>query len=224
MQIFWEDSGVLLENGDLVIGDLHIGLEASLRKKGYRLMRLHRRLLSKTLDLLERSNAKRLVILGDLKDSIGNPTDDELYQLDEFLDGIPVPVLVVLGNHDGGLSGFLEEKGIPVYPSSGFLDGDYYLFHGNANPRDEAKTAKMLIACHWHPVVRIKDKTTYVEKAWIIAPTNLGPEILMIPAFNDLLGGATPDEIVEKYILIDEAEVYLSDGTFLGIWGQIRNR
>ena len=224
MDILWEDSAVLLDNKDLLIGDLHIGLEEKMRKSGYRLIRMHRKLLAKALNLIDRTDARRLIILGDLKDSIGNPTDNELYQIDEFISELPVPLVVVLGNHDGGLRNFLEQKGVQVYSSSGFLDSGYFLFHGNARPGDRASEAEMLIACHWHPVVRIKDKTIYVERAWIKAPTVYGPPLLMMPAFNDILGGATPDEINEPYLDIEKAEVYTYDGTFLGLWEQIKNK
>ncbi len=226
MEILWADAAVVLENKDLLIGDLHLGLEEKMRKSGYRLMRMHRRILAKVLDLISQTGAERLVILGDLKDSIGNPSDNELYQIDEFISEIGVPLVVVLGNHDGGLRQFLEERGVTVYPSSGFIDSGYYLYHGNARPQGDLTSVKALIACHWHPMIRLKDKNgkVYSERAWIITPTEYGKNLIMIPAFNGLLGGATPDEVNDSYIRIDEAEIYLMDGSFLGVWGQIRNK
>ncbi len=224
MKILWEDSAVLLDNQDLVIGDLHLGLETALAKKGYRVMRVYRLILSKTIDLIDREDPNRLIILGDLKDSIGNPSNDELFQIEEFIEDIGVPMVVVLGNHDAGLSSFLSSKGVKVYPSSGFMDDGYYLFHGNARPGEGAKKSRMLIACHWHPVIRLVDKITYVEKIWVKVPTTYGPDLLMIPAFNDLVGGASISEISERYLDMNDAEIFLHDGTFLGTWEQLKNK
>ncbi len=223
LEILWEDCAVLLNKSILVLGDLHIGLEEDLARSGYRLIRLHRKMLAKILDLLDRTNVDKLVLLGDVKHSIGNPTDNELYQLEEFFLNIPAKTKVVLGNHDGGLRDYLASWGIDFSPSAGYMEDGFYLFHGNAKPREEAKDAKLLIACHWHPTMRIKDKrgVVYQERVWIRVPTTLGPDLLMLPAFNDLLGGANIEDIHETWFKMEEAEIFLTDGVFLGKYGDV---
>jgi len=215
VRILWNDSAVIIDN-TLILGDLHIGLAETLRKSGYRIPFLNSQVIAGLVDLISKEKPDKLVILGDLKDSIGNPTQEELADLEKLFDSIDLETVVVLGNHDGGLKDWLSSKGITWYPSSGFYLGDYFLFHGNAKPATETSPV-LLLACHWHPVVRLVDENnrTYTEKAWVFVETEFG-RMLMLPAFNPFLGGVDVREINERWIDMETAEIYLSDGTFLG--------
>ncbi len=211
IRFLWKDAAITLEDS-LILGDIHIGLEDSLKKSGYRLWGVSRQVIANILELVSREHPNRVVFLGDMKDSIGNPTQNELDLLGMLFDNLGPEPVVVLGNHDGGLRDWLTDRSIEWYPSSGFDYNGYHLFHGNALPSERGR----LIACHWHPVIRIKDKSggVYTERVWVFVDTDYG-KLIMMPAFNPFLGGVEISEIRDKWIHMDTAEVYLSDGTLI---------
>jgi putative SbcD/Mre11-related phosphoesterase len=210
---------VLLDRKALCIGDLHIGLERELWKKGVRLRDMTKEMLDDVLGLVKKTRAKEVIVLGDLKNSIGVASPREQRDVPLFLNGLAgqAEVRVVLGNHDGGLKPLLH--GLDVHDARGFVwDGKYLVCHGNAIPaKKDAEQCREIIACHWHPVFEFKDRlgSRITEKIWVEARA-LGKPLLMMPAFNKLLGGVTIDRIGDKWVDLMGAKLWLTDGVFLG--------
>ncbi len=154
-------------------------------------------------------------------------------------------VVVVPGNHDGGITELCPGE-VYVASSRGLLIENVGLFHGHAWPSLEVLKARVLVMGHNHPVIAFTDEFGYrtYEKAWIIAKVNVGDlfkkhplgkdvklwkekkqkTLIIMPAFNPLIGGTafnSSDEALGPVLRsgcvnLDEAEVYLVDGTFLG--------
>lgn len=133
--------------------------------------------------------------------------------------------------------------GARVQPSSGFiLDGVGY-FHGHTWPDKKLLDANLLVAGHMHPALRLKDPLGHLptRRVWARMPLSSdavfrqygldkAPEMVVMPAFNDLCGGLPLNEIADDDCRgpimvigdIDRAQIYLLDGTDLGTLKRIR--
>jgi metallophosphoesterase superfamily enzyme len=98
------------------------------------------------------------------------------------------------------------------------------------------------VVAHIHPAIEFRDKfgVRAVEPVWLHAKLNPKkfpkklqaqikgdlPELLVMPAFGELVGGAAVNREIPKELIgpifraeavkLDDAEAYLLDGTFLG--------
>jgi hypothetical protein len=217
MQILWNRPALLLEDA-LVIGDLHIGLEQELFSRGVRLASCTERMKKQILELLGETGAKKLIVLGDLKHKIASVSSQEAREIPSFLKALSerAELVLVLGNHDGGLKPFLTE--FTVHDAKGFVYERHCLIHGSAKPSaEELKCCDGIIASHWHPVYEFNDPLggRRTEKVWVQAKA-LGKPMLIMPSFNPLLGGAHVGRIREKWVDMSDAELFLLDGVSLG--------
>lgn len=212
-KILWGKPALMLDDA-LVIGDLHIGIEQELSSKGVHLPSLTERMKKEILQLIEENAAKSLIILGDLKHRIASVSTQEAREIPSFLNDLSevTEVIVVLGNHDGGLKPHLKD--LTVFDARGFIYKKQCLIHGSAKPRKEdLDKCEGIIASHWHPVVEFRDSLggRIVEKVWVFCKAFEKP-LLIMPSFNRLLSGVSFNNIKEKWIDLSEVEVYLIDG------------
>jgi len=219
----------------VVIADLHIGVESHLGSKGFHLPSRTSVMRDDVLRIAD--DASRLVVLGDVKDSVPGSTKQEYREIPDFFQAMLERfnvVDVVIGNHDTQIENFLPRH-VNIYPSTGLKIGDVGLVHGHTWPSADVMMSKTLITAHNHPTVMFRDgigKTT-TEPCWFRAAfREIVPgyvkhpaELIMIPSFNRLLGGSPVNVIEEKFlgplmssdvIDMDEAQIFLLDGIFLG--------
>jgi putative SbcD/Mre11-related phosphoesterase len=228
----------------LVAADIHLGLEYELWQCGVSIPSQTKRLQELLLGKITEIDPDRLVLLGDIKHNVPKTSWQEKQEVPSFLRSLSkeVEIDLVPGNHDGGLAN-LAPPGTRVQPSSGYiLDGVGY-FHGHTWPDAELFCCDMLVAGHIHPAVRLRDPLGHsiTRPAWVRAPICAGcveahykkrlpvPEMIIVPAFNDLCGGLSlnePQENEDGPVLtmasLDKARIYLLDGTDLGDLGSIK--
>ncbi|ARS91636.1 phosphoesterase [Natrarchaeobaculum aegyptiacum] len=161
-------------------------------------------------------------------------------------------VTVVKGNHDGGIGDWLAtEADIPaerlpeidVVPGAGVALDRIGVCHGHTWPAADALECDVLCLGHEHPCVRLEDEVggSRVERVWLRGRADPGPfrprpeyealpwlagerppRIVVLPAFNDLVGGTwvnLPEQSFLSPFLpagLTEGETYLLDGTRLG--------
>jgi putative SbcD/Mre11-related phosphoesterase len=205
----------------LVIADLHLGLEHELESSGIKIPPQAEEMTGKIVGLLNLSSAKHLVILGDLKHNIPSISWHEYSQIPPMIKTLSnyADVTVVKGNHDGNLERLLPEA--PIVKSLEI--GDSLLLHGHTKI-PENQDFKRIIAGHNHPCVEFHDEIkSSKESAWIKARLKSGVEVIVMPAFNDLIYG-TPINSGKKLlgplfnqIDLKEADAYLLDGTQLRV-------
>ncbi len=233
----------------LVAADLHLGLEYELWLCGISIPSQTEKTLTRLKRSLSEIKPDRLLLLGDMKHNVPKTSWQERKEVPRFLSVLAedVRVDIVPGNHDVGLAD-LAPLGSRVHPSSGIvIDGAGY-FHGHTWPDRKLLSAELLVAGHIHPAVRLKDPlgSSRNRKAWVRAtlsqaaverqygpelrPGTPAPEMVVVPAFNDLCGGLPLNETNEDergpiLTLADmaDARIFLLDGTDLGRLRNIRS-
>jgi len=227
----------------LVIADLHIGISYELYKSGINIPSQVKEMKKTIEKLIKKTKAKRLIILGDIKHDVPGISVQELREIPEFLKALSkkIKVEICLGNHDTYLKEILPEN-IRLHGTKGFKIKNFGFNHGHAWPSKELITCNNLIISHTHPTIHFEDDFGYriVEPIWIKSKIDQEKikqrykvkktgklEVIIIPAFNRLLGGTpvnvktTSDELLgpllkNDFIDMSDAELYLLDGTYLG--------
>ena len=241
---FIQNEPALVFGKNLVVADVHIGLEDALRKSGINVPSQTEKMKKKIDVLIKKTKPEKLVFLGDIKHQVPGVSWQELKEVPEFFEYFSkkIETHIVLGNHDSEMPVLVEN--VQIHPTEGFRLEDAYIMHGHAWPKNSFLKSKYLIISHTHPLIQIKDKIGYkfIERVWVKAAfdskkifakykTKKFPEIILMPAFNDLSGGAALNvetgrrkrKTEETFLgpitkLIDQkkTEIYLLDGTYLG--------
>jgi hypothetical protein len=230
----------------LVVADLHLGIEAELASGGVDLPSQMPRVKERLIELIQQQEPDRLIFLGDVKHNVPVAAWQEWRELPEFFADLAklVRVEIVLGNHDGDIEGMVPSS-VAIHGSKGLVLGKHRragLIHGHAWPLPEVLKVDTLIAAHNHPAVEFRDElgARTIEPVWLRCklepkkfPDKLraaikgdGPELWVMPAFSELVGGSAVNRAIPEELLgpmfkagtvrLDNAEAYLLDGTFLG--------
>ncbi|MDA0524413.1 metallophosphoesterase [Methanococcoides alaskense] len=254
------DEPALVVSGEftsLVLADIHLGIEWDLYKSGFSIPSQIEQRLERIMGLVEQTSPDHIILLGDIKHNVPQVSWQERDEIPYFISTLAEQATVDIfpGNHDGGLE-FLLPKGCDIKlhsPRGTIIDGVGY-FHGHTWPAVEILSAEKIIVAHNHPTVRFTDALGYsvVEQVWLKTHFKkevfvehfksssfdqdsanwADPEVLVVPAFNELCGGVAFNESVRDDLLgpifssgaveLDNSEIYLLDGTFLGILKNIR--
>jgi putative SbcD/Mre11-related phosphoesterase len=242
----------LLLGKTLVVSDLHIGIEHEYRQSGINLLSQTGRMLARLEELIGRTKADRLVVIGDVKHKVPGTSFQEEREIPAFFRRLSgrARVEIVPGNHDDNISRLVPPE-VRVHPSEGALFGDAYLSHGHTWPSPDVLKAGAVIVGHTQPQVEIRDSLGYrwVEPVWVKAsipgeplgkryghPTGAAGdggerELIVLPAFNEFAGGMPVNRPSGKRFIspllgladMDRAGIYLLDGTYLGELASIRN-
>ncbi len=237
----------------LVLADLHIGIEHELSLAGINIPSQVERRIDRALRYLDSVKAQRIVLLGDVKHSISKTSPLERHDVPHFLRSVAecAPVDILPGNHDAGLEYLIPRDtrfGIEIHPSKGYSINGVGLVHGHTWPSPELLRCSYVVMGHNHPIIRLADPLGYVSSkpVWIRAcfveavfrkrypelSRYDNPRIIIMPAFNELVGGIAFNEatyetllgplFTNRAILLEKAQAYLLDGTFLGTVEQLR--
>ena len=221
----------------LVVGDLHIGVEAHLGAKGIHLTSRTNDMLDAILDVHE--GISHILLLGDLKDSVPGSTRQDYREIPKFCDRLLETfdsVSLIRGNHDTSIEEFVPGS-VRIFPSTGTTMGDVGLVHGHTWPSDEVMSKKILITGHEHPTVLFRDSVGahLSEPCWLRGRfrepgekcryKTLPESFIVVPAFNRLLGGSPVNEtdtpmlspvLNSDLVDLDDSRIYLLDGICLG--------
>ncbi|MFQ6051019.1 MAG: metallophosphoesterase [Candidatus Hydrothermarchaeota archaeon] len=233
----------------LVIADIHLGIEHEFRMGGLKIKSQTEELKNKIIDLINDFKIERLILLGDIKHNIPTIPKQEIREIPSFLEALTsfTKVEILPGNHDGGIDK-LTPPGVEIRDRRGIMiDEKIGLLHGQTWPKPELFESEILIIGHNHPKIKFKDELggSSKEPAWIRSKVDRKilmqsypqkrreeyfsvrlEEVMIMPAFNPLVGGIYFNKINQEELLgpilragclkLNEADVYLLDGTYLG--------
>ena len=186
------DAGVLLEDGTLVVADLHLGKATAFQARGLAIPEGDSQAdLDRVTALVEWHQATHLIVNGDLFHSPAGLTDEIQQLLETWLNNLRIPVQLILGNH---------ERKLPFIPHGLDPAGSTECvgFHIVHDPKD-APDDRPAITAHWHPVVKIADgKRTALRLPCFL----LRREMLVLPSFGSFTGGQVlPPEKGDRYFV-----------------------
>jgi len=240
--LFGERALHLPDQRAIVVGDLHVGLESDLRKAGVNLPSQTERMRTRLAALLQATDARRIIVIGDLKHRIPYSTRQEEIELPVFFRGLPADVDLVPGNHDVDLAGLID---IDIHEADGIRLGDVGLLHGHTWPNEDVMRARTVVMCHNHPAVMLVDELghRHKEPCWVRARFTdearekyplLPPdaELIVMPAFNELTGGTALNAregesllgplLTRDMVDVDAARLFTVDGVDLGTIDQLK--
>jgi putative SbcD/Mre11-related phosphoesterase len=155
----------------MVIADLHIGWEMALSRKGIHVPSQMPKLLRKLADLISAYKPEKLLILGDVKNTVATAETMEWHDVPDFFAALERQVQeisVIRGNHDGNLAPLLPES-VKILPTKGIALGDTGFFHGHQWPSPSLLGCKTLVMGHVHPVVAFRDSAGFrvTRQIWV---------------------------------------------------------
>jgi hypothetical protein len=236
----------------LVVADIHLGIEYDLYYSGINIPTQIAGRIARIKGYIEEAKPDRIILLGDIKHNVPRTSYQETDEVPMFLNELTKHGIVdiIPGNHDGGIEQLIPKNpDINLHSSRGaIIDGVAY-FHGHTWPGPELLKYDHWVISHNHPTVKLTDNVghTITRQAWIRArldrdavATNYkqdefewsDPEIIIVPSFNELCGGIAFNEswhddllgplFTSRAIKLEEAQVYLLDGTFMGTIDNLR--
>jgi putative SbcD/Mre11-related phosphoesterase len=231
-------AAILLENDGrkyITVSDLHIGLEADLLAKGITVSpSLVSGMVAELLDLVQSEHAESIILLGDIKHTVGSISRQEWDTVPLFLKQLSAKtdVYLVPGNHDGNI-GQLVPINVNMITSKGMTLGDTLLVHGHSMPSDVRGHVKRIVMGHIHPVFLKKGSVINGERVWIYIQARKEDifaekgilDIVVVPTFNPYLY-ATGEKLYHKSLSpiltrvmkhgIKECMVVTLDGSIVG--------
>jgi hypothetical protein len=236
----------LPEGRALVLADYHAGLEVALRYDGVEVRSQADQRREHVLDLLARTGADELIVLGDLANAIGEPGDEERREIEALLEAVTEygPVTVVKGNHDGEIEDVIADVAdVTVTPGHGVRRGSVGFAHGHTWPSPDVLAADVVCVAHEHPNVKLEDEVggSRAERAWLRGSLvaepftdhfadrdlSVGSDLVVFPAFNDLTGGTWVNVREQGFLSpflpagLADGQAYLLDGTRLGSYRRV---
>jgi uncharacterized protein len=225
--MFIVDKPAMLVKKHLIIADIHLGITRDIWEKGIKLPSQVKILSDQINDLMKKTRAKKLVLLGDVKHHIPVINWQEQKEIPEFLGRLEFKKIILCkGNHDGNIERLVTGN---VSVKKIYSFGNYAFTHGH---RNVATKKKIIVIGHNQPNIRFRDKmkAVYSEPVWVKSPLNGkydGKKLIMMPAFNELAGATIVNKgnllgPIAKCIDPSRAHCYLLDGTDLGVINDLR--
>ncbi|MGC8936460.1 MAG: metallophosphoesterase [Candidatus Methanomethylicaceae archaeon] len=190
----------------LVITDLHIGYESSLKERGIYIPQNSYPQMRSTIDhLLRSTGARTLIMLGDVKHEFGKPSAQEWVEVKDllsFLSNCGVDVHVVRGNHDNYIISILNKMNVPLHDPFMVMD-DFLLLHGHKEV-DIPEDAKVVLMGHEHPAVSSKDLSgsRYKFKCFLVGRLGKGKQrLVVLPSISPLSLGVGINETPKEGLL-----------------------
>jgi len=213
------EPALIVENNirTLVIADIHLGIEWELYHSGISIPSQVEKRTARIMEYISKAAAF-------LKNLAGF-----------------APVDIVPGNHDGDIEELIPEN-VTMHSMRGFVLDSAGYFHGHTWPDADLLSVSHVIMSHNHPAIRLTDalghgvsepvwiRTRFIEKA---IREHYGkiedwrdPEVVIMPAFNELSGGIPFNESIHEELLgpifanhaieLEKARAFLLDGTDIG--------
>jgi putative SbcD/Mre11-related phosphoesterase len=191
--IFLEDEG----RKYIIVSDLHIGLEADLLTKGITVSpNLVSNMVAELLGLIKSEHADGIILLGDIKHTVGAISRQEWSDVPLFLKELSAKaeVYLVPGNHDSNIEQLVPVN-VNMTTSKGMTLDDTLLVHGHSMPSDVRARVNRIVMGHIHPVFLKRGSVINGERVWLYIQARKEAifaekgilDIVVTPTFNPYL-------------------------------------
>ena len=223
------------KNRSLVITDLHIGFESSLF--GNNIFVGKNTTIQETIncieEILEKTKADSLILLGDVKSSIKSISKNEWSEVPLFFKKMSekVDTILVPGNHDANIQKLVPDE-VTLASSTGVVIENILLTHGHTVPSENFSNVDKIIMGHIHPVFFQDESVINGKRVWIsikadkqqiFSSTSGEVEVTIVPSFNKYFYSTHKKKykksispILEKIKKIKSAKIITLDGTIIG--------
>jgi len=199
MKIEYIGKTLLIEENNekiLVIGDLHLGFEESLRESGVMLPLNIFGEIIKNFDLIFGKIGKvdKIILLGDVKHEFGKIQRDERKEIGEILSYLKTKaekIIVVKGNHDVIIN-FVIKDSDRVELVDYCIIGNTAFLHGDRDfPEVNEKGIKTWIIAHGHPAITLYEKKGSKKERYkcFLKGKYRGKEVIVVPSFFEVREG-----------------------------------
>ena len=222
----------------MVISDLHIGFESHIYTRGitFEEMIFFDEMIRELSDLIKSNKVQALILLGDLKSTVGSISRQEWQKIPRFFKLLSeiTDIYFVPGNHDSNIR-FLMPENINVMSTKGMVLDDTLLVHGHTMPTTARSYIKKIVMGHIHPVFLRHNSVINGQRVWIylkivkgaIFPGSQGTlDLIILPAYNRYLYAINErrytksiSPIIDKAIksnAVQQALVVSLDGSIVG--------
>lgn len=223
------------KNRSLIITDLHIGFESSLF--GNNIFVGKNTTIQETIngieEILEKTKADSLILLGDVKSSIKSISKNEWSEVPLFFKKMSekVDTILVPGNHDANIQKLVPDE-VTLASSTGLVIENILLTHGHTMPSENFSNVDKIIMGHVHPVFFQEESVINGKRVWIsikadkqqiFSSTSGEVEVIIVPSFNKYFYSTHKKKykksispILEKIKKIKSAKIITLNGTIIG--------
>lgn len=208
----------LLIGDYIIISDLHLGYEYALNAGGLMVPRFqYKKIIQRLGEIILHSNARKIIINGDLKHEFSKISPQEWKEVKEFIDFLKEhfeEIILIKGNHDNLTKFIAEKNSLNVYENSSVEN--FFITHGDKKPQniDEIKEDVIIIG-HEHPSIGLRSGERVEKvKCYLKGEIN-GKKIIVMPSFNFITEGS--DVLQQKTISPFLKDVSLSNFEVYGI-------
>ena len=182
----------------LVVGDLHLGYEGSMRASGLQVpLKLYEQVISDFEEIYnkvtENNSLKldKIIVLGDVKHEFGYILDEEWSEIVNFIEHLKEKckeLVVIEGNHDKILFPILKKLGIVA--SDYYLWNEFAFMHGDKEFIEiyDSKV-KIWVVGHGHPAVTLQDGAKKEKYKCFLVGNFKGKSVIVVPSFFPLNEG-----------------------------------
>ncbi len=221
----------------VAVSDLHIGIEAELVSKGITLRSsLVNDMATELKDLAGSVGADGIILLGDIKHTVGTISKQEWDDIPTFLKMLSsqLEVHLVPGNHDGNIRHLIPPS-VNVISSKGMTLDDTLLVHGHSMPSDVRAHVNRIVMGHLHPIFFKRGSVVSGKRVWIYIRAKKDAlfsqrgavDIVVVPSFNPHLHAMGPKSyhksispimtrVMEHKGAVEKCVIATLDGSIVG--------
>ncbi|MBO3768849.1 MAG: metallophosphoesterase [Thermoproteota archaeon] len=181
----------------IVVADIHLGLEWELEEKGVHIpFPTYEPIVKSLRNMFNYKSARRLIILGDIKNEFGDINPEEWTQVQDFVNDVrslgAEPILI-RGNHDNFVRIVLRRLNVE-FKDPPVRMGKYLLIHGDKD--HELGGDDIVLMGHEHPVISIRDSigVKHRFKSFLYGE-HYDTRIIVLPSMNPLTMGTAVNEV-----------------------------
>ena len=215
------------------MADLHIGFEEKFKASGIKLRTSTKSMLNEISGICAEHTVDEIIILGDVKFTIGRVSALERREVPLFLEQLSrlAKTTIVCGNHDGALSTLLPRE-VTLHSEPHILVGDLCLLHGHTLLPDLPANVTKVVMGHIHPTYLREGSVMAGKHVWLLMKVKRETllakqegviEICILPPFNQELSfkgfAGRSGKIVSP--IIRRAVKAICDAVILSLEGEI---